>query len=447
MAEHADRVPAGDGDVVAMAVDDSRAVGIGRETARQAAAERASDGPGTRAGRPGPPSDGPGTRADRPGTPSGGRGAPSGGRGAPSGDGRAERRPEQRPAEASPDRPGPPLSRRSPFHVGLVGAIGVATAYGLVQVVVAARDVLVLVGLALFLAIGLDPAVRWLCRWMPRWAAVTIVVAATVGLVVGFLAAAIPPLVNQAGAFAHELPRYLRQLQDHSSTIGRLNDRYHLQQRLADAVSGNGQGFFGDLIGAGRLVLGITAQTLTVLVLTVYFLADFPRIRQLIYRLVPRSRRPRAVVLGDEMFAKVGGFVLGNLLTSGIAGLGTFVWLLIWHIPYPLLLSLMVALLDLIPVVGSTLAGAIVTLVALTVSLPVAVATLVFYVLYRLAEDYLIVPRVIGRVIEVPATVTLVAVLIGGAILGIVGALVAIPIAAAVRILLIETVFPRLDHR
>ena len=104
------------------------------------------------------------------------------------------------------------------------------------------------------------------------------------------------------------------------------------------------------------------------------------------------------------------------------------------------------ALLDLIPVVGSTVAGAIVSLVALTVSLPVAIATLAFYVGYRLAEDYLIVPRVMGRVIEVPATVTLVAVLLGGAILGIVGALVAIP-AAAVRILLLRSVFPRLDRR
>ena len=393
MADNADRVPGSDADTMTMADDDDgRAVGVGRPV------------------RPAP--------ADR------------------------------EPADRAPaDRPRHPVSRRSPFYVGLVGAIGVATAYGLVQVLVAARQVLVLVGLALFLAIGLDPAVRWLCRWMPRWTAVTIVVVATVGIVVGFLAAAIPPLVNQASAFAGQLPHYLNQLQDHSSTIGRLNDRYHLQQRLATAVSGNGEGIFGDLIGAGRLVLGATAQTLTVLVLTVYFLADFPRIRQLIYRLVPRSRRPRAVMLGDEMFAKVGGFVLGNLLTSGIAGIGTFVWLMVWHIPYPLLLSLLVALLDLIPVVGSTLAGAIVTLVALTVSLPVAVATLVFYVLYRLAEDYLIVPRVIGRVIEVPATVTLVAVLIGGAILGIVGALVAIPVAAAVRLLLIESVFPRLDRR
>ena len=405
MAGDADRVPAGgDGEAtVAMAVDDGKAVGVGRETATREAARE--------------------TTAAVPAGPAA-------------------------PVPVGPtDRPGPPVSRRSPFYIGLFGAAGVATTYALVQLIVAARSVLVLVGLALFLAIGLDPAVRWLGRWMPRWAAVAIVVVATVGTVVGFLAAAIPPLVSQAGAFAHQLPHYLSQLQDHSSTIGRLNDRYHLQQRLTTAVSGSGQGIFGDLIGAGRLVLGVTAQTLTVLVLTVYFLADFPRIRQLIYRLVPRSRRPRAVVLGDEMFAKVGGFVLGNLLTSAIAGAGTFVWLLVWHIPYPLLLSFMVALLDLIPVVGSTTAGVIVSLVALTVSLPVAIATLVFYVLYRLAEDYFIVPRVMGRVIEVPATVTLVAVLVGGAILGIVGALVAIPFAAAVRLLLLESLFPRLDRR
>jgi predicted PurR-regulated permease PerM len=350
--------------------------------------------------------------------------------------------------EALPaDRPGPPVSRRSPFYVGLVGAAGVATTYGLVQLLVAARDVLVLVGLALFLAIGLDPAVRWLERRMPRWAAVTIVVVALAGTVIGFLAAAIPPLASQASAFAHQLPHYLNELRDRSSTVGRLNDRYHLQQRLTTAVSGGGTGLFGGLLGAGRLVLDAVAKTLTVLVLTVYFLVDFPRIRQLIYRLVPRRRRPRAVLLGDEIFAKVGGFVLGNLLTSAIAGAGTFGWLLVWQIPYPLLLSLMVALLDLIPVVGSTTAGIIVSLVALTVSVPVAIATLVFYVLYRLAEDYFIVPRVMGRVIEVPATVTLVAVLLGGAMLGIVGALVAIPCAAAVRILLNESVFPRLDRR
>jgi len=104
-----------------------------------------------------------------------------------------------------------------------------------------------------------------------------------------------------------------------------------------------------------------------------------------------------------------------------------------------------VALLDLIPVIGSTIGGAVVTLVALTVSLPVALATLAFYIGYRLAEDYLIVPRIMGRTVQLPAIVSLVAVLIGGVLLGIVGALVAIPVAAAIRLLLHEIAIRRLD--
>ena len=163
------------------------------------------------------------------------------------------------------------------------------------------------------------------------------------------------------------------------------------------------------------------------------------------YRLVPHSQRPRVILIGDEIFAKVGGYVLGNFITSVIAGLGTYIWLLAWGVPYPLLLGMFVAILDLIPVIGSTIGGIVVSLVALTVSLPVALATLAFYVGYRLAEDYLIVPRIMGRTVELPAIVSLVAVLIGGVLLGIVGALVAIPVAAAVRLLLHEIAIRRLD--
>jgi predicted PurR-regulated permease PerM len=348
--------------------------------------------------------------------------------------------------EAPLGRPGRPLNRRSPFVMGLLGAAGVAVTYGLVQLLIASREVLILIGLALFLAIGLEPAVRQLHRWLPRWLAVTTVILVLLGVVGGFLAAAIPPLVSQSGQLVHHLPQYLNQLQDRSSLLGRLNAQFHVQQRLTDLVSGNGSGVFGGLLGAGQMVLSATVATGTVLVLTIYFLTDLPRIRQLIYRLLPNSRRPRAILIGDEMFAKVGAFVLGNLATSAIAGAGTFLWLLIFGIPYPLLLALMVALLDLIPIVGSTIGGIIVSLIALSVSLPIAVATLVFYIVFRLAEDYLIVPRILGRAVEVPASVTFVAVLLGGAMLGVIGALIAIPVAAASRILLTETIFPRLDR-
>jgi predicted PurR-regulated permease PerM len=184
---------------------------------------------------------------------------------------------------------------------------------------------------------------------------------------------------------------------------------------------------------------------IAIAVMAIYFLFSMPRIRIFVYRLAPRSRRARVILIGDEIFTKVGGYVLGNFLTSVIAGIGTYVWLLIFGVPYPVLLAMMVALFDLIPVIGACIGGAVVSLVALTVSLPVAAATLGFYVAYKLAEDYFIVPKVMGRAVQVPAVVSLVAVLIGGTLMRIVGALVAIPAAAAVRLLLQEVVFRRLD--
>jgi predicted PurR-regulated permease PerM len=152
------------------------------------------------------------------------------------------------------------------------------------------------------------------------------------------------------------------------------------------------------------------------------------------------------VLLGDEMFAKVGGYVLGNVSVSVIAGVTTWVWMEIFGIPYPVLLAVLVAILDLVPLVGSTVGGVIVALVALTVSLPLAIATVAFYLVFRLLEDYLLTPRIMGATVEVPGLVTVVATLVGGALLGIVGALVAIPVAAAVKLVIREVTVPRLDE-
>jgi predicted PurR-regulated permease PerM len=179
--------------------------------------------------------------------------------------------------------------------------------------------------------------------------------------------------------------------------------------------------------------------------LTIYFLADLPRVTRTMYRLVPRSRRPRAGLLTDEALARVGGYMLGNIASSVIAGVLTLVWLLIFGIPYPLLLSVFVGLIDLIPIVGSTIGGIIVALIALTVSLPVAIATGAYYLVYRVIEDYLIVPRIMNRAVEVPGLVTIIAVLIGGTLLGIIGALIAIPIAATIKLVLEEVTYQRLD--
>jgi predicted PurR-regulated permease PerM len=330
----------------------------------------------------------------------------------------------------------------------MTGAAGVAVTVGGVELVLTARDVLVLVGLALFLSVGLEPAVSWLARRrFPRPAAVAVVCLAVLVVVVGgFLAAAIPPLITQATAFAANAPHYLQVLQDHTSLLGRLNDRFHLQQRLAQSLNTDPSNIASGLLGAGAVVLSALSSTVVVVVLTVYFLADLPRLRRACYRLVPHSRRPRAILIGDTIVSKIGGYVLGNLVTSLIAGIATLGWALVCGVPYPLLLGLMVALLDLVPVVGSTLAGVIVCLVALTVSLPVTLATAGFFLVYRVIEDYLLFPRIIGKAVEVPALVTVVALLIGGVLLGLIGALVAIPVAAAVLLIVREILIPRLDQ-
>lgn len=343
--------------------------------------------------------------------------------------------------------PGQPLNRRSPFFIGMAAAAGVAVTVGLAELFIAARSVLILVGLALFVAAGLEPLAGWLTRHrIPRWAAVLAIAAAGLALVGGFFALAIPPLVTQATTFAHELPSYLHALQNHNSALGRLNQRFHVEQRLSGMLSGAGGSLVGGLLGAGQLVVSTVSSTIIVVVLVVYFLAAMPKIRLFAYRLAPRHRRPRVILLGDEIFSKVSGYLLGNIVTSAIAGVGTFGWMLALGIPYPVLLALFVALADLVPVIGSTIGGVVVTLVALTVSVPVALATLGFYVAYRLAEDYLLVPRVMGHTVRVSAVVSIVAVLVGGALMGIIGALVAIPLAAVLRLLLDEIVFPRLDR-
>jgi predicted PurR-regulated permease PerM len=345
------------------------------------------------------------------------------------------------------NQPGRRVNRRSPFWIGMTGALGVAVTYGLVELFIRARSVLVIVGLALFIAVGLDPVVSWLTRkgW-PRWAAVTVVLLALAAVIGGFLAAAVPPLTSQTTALIHQIPTYVKQLQDHNSELGKLNDKYHLQTKVTSLLSSKGSTLIGGVLGAGELVISTFSEILGVIVLTIYFLAGLPTIKLFFYRLIPHSRRPRTILITDQITVKVGGYVLGNFITSVIAGAGTFIWMIILGIPYPALLGLLVALLDLIPVIGSTVGGFIVTLVALTVSLPVAVATLAFYIVYRLAEDYLIVPRIMGRTVEVPAVVSLVAVLLGGVLLGIVGALVAIPVAAAIRVIMNEVTFPRMDR-
>ena len=343
--------------------------------------------------------------------------------------------------------PGPRLNRRSPFLIGLSAAAGVAVAAGVVELVLTARQMLLLIGVALFIALGLEPLVSWLVRRrVPRSLAVLGVLVAFLAIVAGFITAAAPPLVEQASRFAAQVPTYLQAAQSPESPVGQLNARFGLSQQAQALFSGNSATFAQGALGVGGTILSGLSSTLVAAVLVIYFLATMPMIRSAFYRLAPASRRPRTVLLGDEIIVKIGGYVLGMAILALIAGVASFLWLSLLGVPYPLLLAVLVALLDIVPVVGSVTAGVVASLAALTVSGPVALATVGFFVVYRVLEDYLLLPQIIGRTIKVPAVATVVAVILGGAVLGVLGAVIAIPLAGVILLLVREIVLPRLDR-
>jgi predicted PurR-regulated permease PerM len=302
----------------------------------------------------------------------------------------------------------------------------VACALALAYLVVAIGQILVYFGLAFFLAAGLDPAVRWLYRHgLSRRLAVLLVLLAAFGVFALFLVFAVPVAITQASNLARDIPGYLHNIENHHTTLGKLNAKYHIVSRLQKLLKGNGASV-NTVLGAGKVALDLLAAIVLVVVLTIYLLVDLPRVKR-------------------GLLDRVGGFVLGNLFTSLIAGVGTSAWAVIVGVPYAVFLGLLVALLDLIPVVGSTIGGIIVSLIALSVSLSVAIATAIFYVFYRFFEDYLLTPRVMARAVQLPALITVIATVVGAALLGIIGALVAIPVAAAVKLLMEQVAEPSLE--
>jgi len=348
-------------------------------------------------------------------------------------------------AGASPERPygvpGRPLSRRSPFVVAFVATLGVAVAAVLVEGVIRAWSVLVLMLLSAFIAVGLDPVVSWLVgRGWRRALAVTVVLLGAVAVLAGFVATAVPAISTEYRHLSTQVPHLLHNLQRRHDAIGRAARNIHLTSTtVSRAISYRGA------VKAGELVLSAIVSTLTVVVLTAYFLANLPAIKRAAYRLAPRQRRARVGLLADEILRLVGGYLLGNLITSGVAGAAMTVFLLAVGVPDAFFLGLLVALFDLIPMIGAPVAGVVVALVALSKSLPTAIAVVAFTLIFRVLEDYLLSPRVMRATVEIAPVLTVVGVLLGGALLGILGALLAVPVAAALDLIRKEVLQPRLD--
>ncbi|GGT09897.1 AI-2E family transporter [Planobispora rosea] len=344
-------------------------------------------------------------------------------------------------------RPGRSM-RGNPFVFGFTAALGVLTAWWLVQAVASAGSVIILIVVSLFLAVGLNPAVEALQRRnLPRLVAITIVFLGVIALFVVFGLAVVPPLTTQFTQFVANVPDYVQGLQN-NVVIRDLDQRFQLLDKLQQYVTSGdfGTQMFGGVLGLGSVLLGAVFNALTVLVLTLYFLGSLTSIKEMGYRLAPRSRRTRIRLLGDEIIQRIGGYVAGNLIVSLIAGVTTFLFLSIMQVPYALALSLIVALTDLIPMVGAFIGAGVASLVGFFVSPTVGIVCVVFFTIYQQIENYLIAPKVMLSSVDVPPLATVVGALLGGALLGVVGALLGIPIAAAILLILREVVLPRQER-
>lgn len=343
--------------------------------------------------------------------------------------------------------PGPPL-RRNAFLLGFAGGLGVLLAYAAFLALRNAASILVLVFIALFLAIGLNPAVARLRSWgLPRGLAVAVVTLALVLLLCGGLFALVPPLVRQSGEFINQLPSYLEDLQ-RNKTINEQVERYGLVERLQSVANAQTVGrALGGVFGGARLFLGTVFNVLTILVLTIYFMAAFDRLRAAAYALVPASRRERVQLIGDEILAKVGAYMVGALAIAVLAGLSTFVFAMVAGLAYPFALAVVVAIFDLIPQIGATLGAVAISIVGFATSVPIGVAAVAFFIVYQQVENYLIYPKVMRRSVQVSDVAAIVAALLGVALLGVVGALIAIPAVAAIQLIMREVVLPRQQER
>jgi predicted PurR-regulated permease PerM len=335
------------------------------------------------------------------------------------------------------DRPRPAVLFRTGALVSLGAAATLIGLYALYSV----RAILVRVLVALFIAVSLDPAVRWLARrGMRRGVAVTLIFLLAFGLVAGFLLSVISPLVTQFRNLVDDLPGYLSRLQDRSAQFRELDDRFNVSEQLEGLVGTLPSRIGSGVLGVTSRVFGAVFNSLTVLVFTIYFMADMPRIRSGVVRLFPVERRARARQVVDLVVDKVGGYMIGNIIISIIAGVASYIAFTVLGVPFRVPLAFLIAVCDLIPMIGATLGAVIgVTVALFTTELwPTVVLVAAFFVAYQQLENYLIAPRVLKTTVELGAAAVLLAGLIGGTVLGLVGALMAIPVAAAVNVLLNE---------
>ena len=346
---------------------------------------------------------------------------------------------------------GEPLNHSHPFYFGFLAASGAVIAITLLRAFASASQVFVLIVISLFFAMGLNPAVLFIeRRGLSRGKSVAITVSTVIAFVGMFIWIAAPLIIDQVNALIHNAPALISDLKN-NSTINQLNKDYGIVDTIQEKVQSSIKdgkfviGAFGGVLGVGKAFISGIFSILTILVLTLYFLAALPTVTKDAYRLVPASRRERVAKISDAIIFRVGAFVGGQITISFFASIFILILGFALDLPYKFALALVVFVCGLIPLIGHFIGITIVTAIALTDSPLIAAIAFISYVVYVQFENYVLTPRVMKRSLSIPGLVTIIAALIGTSLLGLVGGILAVPIAAAVLLILDEVVYPKAD--
>jgi predicted PurR-regulated permease PerM len=365
---------------------------------------------------------------------------------------RIKRKPKASVAPTDFGAQGNPIDRSHPFYFGFVATLGALVAIVLMRALASTSQIFVLIIVALFLATGLNPAVVAIQkRGMSRASAVAVIFVSVIGFVIFFVAVVIPPVVSQGTQLINSGPTLLSDLKN-NSTIADLNSQFGiidtLQSKLKE-ITADGTlivSAFGGVIGVGRSVLSGTFTALTVLILTLYFITSLPQMVNLGVRFAPASRRDRVNLLTHAVISRVGSFVGSQIVIAAMASIFVLALSFVLGLPSPIAIAMIVLVCGLIPLIGHFIGCSVVTIIALTQSVSIGIIAFIAYVVYVQVENYIVTPRIMKRTLAVPGAVTIIAALIGTSLLGLVGGLLAVPIAASIILILDEVVFPRADN-
>ncbi|HAM43726.1 MAG TPA: AI-2E family transporter [Propionibacteriaceae bacterium] len=357
--------------------------------------------------------------------------------------------PDFNPGVTDADKPRVSLLERSPLQIGFLLTLGALSAFGLVTAIVNLRTILVLVLLALAIALGLNPAVSWLHEHrIRRGLAVLIVAMAVIGLLVLAGWAVVPVVTEQVNLLMIQSPSYLENLRQNPQ-IAAFDAQFQVIDRAVSYLT-SGElitGLFGGLVGAGQVVANVIFTVIITTVLTLYFLITLPSIKELIYQLAPASRRPRVRYLANEMFRRVGGYVSGLFTVVLISMTVAFTFLNIVGMGrYAMALTVVVGMFAFVPLVGTTISMIILSIVGFAFSPTTGLITLAFFLVYQQIDAYFIQPRVFAHSVQIPAVLVMLAAISGGLLIGMIGAILAIPITAALLLLYREVLVPHLDR-